>query len=112
MTQSTDVSGEYSQGLRWLCLFATSGVDIPSHIFEGFASTVSSQNSDLKDCNLLLKAILVHTWLRPLGRYDLQQVIALLNRKKESEIVRRLQCNDGMAEVWVEKQILCHGEMH
>lgn len=80
----------YRRALRWLCIFAASGVEIPIAIFGQFAASASTFQVGLEDCLVLIKAALYAAWLRPIGRQDLQVVAAILHAYTASDLVEKI----------------------
>lgn len=91
--------GDLSRGLQWLCLYTTSGVDVPLHIYDQCASMVSEQGGTLVDSILLVKTMLSFAWLRSLGRHDLHKAIALLHSCKMNEVLEKLKAGSALEEV-------------
>lgn len=63
-------------GLRWFCMFARSGVEIPVARFEQMLGLVQRFDSSWEDTKLLIDALFCATWLRSLGRQELQTTIS------------------------------------
>lgn len=81
----------YRRGLRWLCIFASSGVDIPVSAFYQFAASAGRFRADLEDCSILVKAGLYSAWLRSIGRQELQGMVGLLHEHLAATIVASLE---------------------
>ena len=92
---TTSKSG-YQRGLRWISLFALSGVDIPITIWIQFATLASKFRVDLRDCSLLVNAALYSSWLRPTGRLELQTMISMLHAHLSAEIINGLQASENL----------------
>ncbi|KIP09568.1 hypothetical protein PHLGIDRAFT_67270 [Phlebiopsis gigantea 11061_1 CR5-6] len=88
----------YRQGLRWLCIFASSGVDIPVSAFFQFAASVGRYRADLEDCMILVRAGLYSAWLRSIGRQELQAMIGMLQEHLSSDIVTKIWENEAAAD--------------
>ena len=88
----------YRRGLRWLCIFASSGVDIPVSAFFQFAAFVGKFQADLEDCLLLTKAVLYSAWLRSIGRQDLQAVLGMLHDYLSPMIVPKIWQDESYIE--------------
>lgn len=63
-------------GLRWFCIFARSGVEVPPSKFEQIFELVQQFDLSWKDSKLLIDALFYATWLRSLGRQELQTTIS------------------------------------
>ena len=63
-------------GLRWFCIFARSGVEVPVSKFEQIFELVQQFDLSWKDSKLLIDALFYATWLRSLGRQELQTTIS------------------------------------
>lgn len=70
-----------SRGLQWLCLLARSGVEVPITVFTRFSTLVIEHNSSLTDSLLLVKAVMFSTWLKSVGRQELQVVFSQLHTR-------------------------------
>ena len=88
----------YRQGLRWLCIFASSGVDIPVSVFFQFAASASRYDADLADCMILVQAGLYPAWLRSIGRQDLQAMVGMLHEHLSSDIVSKIWAKETVAD--------------
>ena len=63
-------------GLRWFCIFARSGVEVPVTRFEQMLELVQQFGSSWEDSKLLIDALFCATWLRSLGRQELQTTVS------------------------------------
>lgn len=63
-------------GLRWFCIFARSGVEVPVSRFEQMFGLVRQFDSSWEDSKLLIDALFCATWLRSLGRQELQTTVS------------------------------------
>lgn len=88
----------FRRGLEWLSLFACSGVDIPLSTFQELASEAWRFQASLTDCITLVKACLYSSWLRSIGRQDLQATIATLLVYLEPEILSNIRLRENMGE--------------
>jgi hypothetical protein len=74
------VASESEEGLRtslqWLCVFARSGVEVPVSRFEQMLGLVQQFDSSWEDSKLLIDALFCATWLRSLGRQELQTTVS------------------------------------
>ncbi|KAF8654221.1 hypothetical protein AX16_003745 [Volvariella volvacea WC 439] len=68
-----------SRSLRWLRVFAGSGVEIPDSTLLRFANLVVRFNSPLEDASALVRAALSSLWLKSLGRQGLQRFFSILH---------------------------------
>ncbi|KAJ6630829.1 hypothetical protein B0H10DRAFT_1938967 [Mycena sp. CBHHK59/15] len=82
--------GGFSRSLQWLCAFARSGIDVPVSIFERFSSLAIQFEASLPDSMLLVKALLASSWLKPMGRNQLQNVFASLHSRLLTHILECL----------------------
>ncbi|THH33844.1 hypothetical protein EUX98_g253 [Antrodiella citrinella] len=89
----------FAKGLHWLCLFVSSGVEIPISLFREYASLAHRFKSDLETCSLLVKATLWSCWMRSIGRQDLQGVIASVHTLLSSEIRTHLHQMQRLPEI-------------
>ena len=63
-------------GLRWLCIFTRSGVEIPVSRFEQMLGLAQQSDLSWEDSKLLIDALFCATWLRSLGRQELQAIVS------------------------------------
>src|SRR5262245_44739172 len=63
---------ELRSSSQWLCLLATSGVDIPVSTYLHFCSSAKALAVGLTDILSLVEAGMRSTWLKSLGRQQLQ----------------------------------------
>lgn len=63
-------------GLRWFCIFARSGVEIPVSRFEQMLGLVQQSDSSWEDSMLLIDGLFCATWLRSVGRQELQTSVS------------------------------------
>src|SRR6202167_2151005 len=83
---STDKNG-WSRSLRWLCVFARSGVDIPVPTWLAFASLASKFEASLPECDLLVEAALSSTWLKWMGRQGVQTMFSELHSRLAPQVL-------------------------
>lgn len=88
----------FRRGLSWLCLFASSGVDIPLGTFLDFATKATRFQMNLKECTTLITAALYSTWLRSIGRHELQAMVATLLTHLELQIVQNVQSGEAFED--------------
>jgi hypothetical protein len=88
----------FRKGLSWLCLFASSGVDIPFTTFLDFATNIPRFQMELQDCALLIKACLYSCWLRSIGRQEMQAAVAMVLSNMEPQISQNLQSRHALTE--------------
>ncbi|TFY64018.1 hypothetical protein EVJ58_g2900 [Rhodofomes roseus] len=91
------------EGLRetthWLCLCVRSGVDISVQTFIQLAGLASRFNADLADCSLLIKAVLWSTWLRSVGRQELQTVVTRVHAQLAEQVIGALRARDNVSDM-------------
>jgi hypothetical protein len=85
--------------LQWLCLFATSGVDIPVSTFMLFSSSADLFDICLTDSLPLVEAALRATWLKSMGRQQLQAMFSSLHSRLSFEVLHCLQTKSGISDV-------------
>ncbi|KIJ69367.1 hypothetical protein HYDPIDRAFT_36436 [Hydnomerulius pinastri MD-312] len=72
----TDRADGLTSGLMWLRLFARSGVEIDVPTFVQFGNIVRKHDAALAQGAIFVEALLTSTWLRSMGRQDLQPAVA------------------------------------
>ncbi|EGO21469.1 hypothetical protein SERLADRAFT_372111 [Serpula lacrymans var. lacrymans S7.9] len=87
----------FSRSLNWLRLFARSGVDITVPTFVEFASRARVHASSLADCSILVDAAFLSTWLRSMGRQELQSIFSPLHSYLSPPIMQQMK--SGNAEL-------------
>lgn len=87
------------QGLKWLCLFAKSGVEIPLSIYMKFSSLANEFSISVPDSLLLVEAALISSWLKSLGRQQLQTLFSDLHSRLGPDIIGRLRSRKDLSEV-------------
>lgn len=75
------------RGLRWLCILARSGVEIPVATFREFSSLTQRFNSSWQQSSLLVEALFCATWLRSLGRQELQAIVSSLHHRVSVQVL-------------------------
>lgn len=75
------------RGLRWLCILARSGVEIPVSAFKEFSSLTQRFKSSWKQTSVLVEALFCATWLRSSGRQELQAIVSSLHSRLAAQVV-------------------------
>lgn len=78
-------------GLRWFCTFARSGIEIPVARFEQMFGLVRRFDSAWEDSKLLIDALFCATWLRSLGRQELQTTVSNIHRSVYPQVLEDLK---------------------
>lgn len=86
----------FDRGLHWLCLFVSSGVDVPVSAFMQCANLVTHFQASLDQCLLLAKACLWSCFMKPLGRQELQTMIASLHSYLANWIINDLKSRHSL----------------
>lgn len=84
----------FSKSLQWLCLLARSGIDIPRATFMQFSALAKHYDSGLTDSLLFVKAVFHSTWLKSLGRQELQVLFSELHVRLAPRIINWLKCEN------------------
>lgn len=79
--------------LRWSCIFARSGVEVPISRFEEMLGLVQQFDSSLEDSKLLIDALFCATWLRSLGRQELQTIVSKIHVSVYLQILHDIKTN-------------------
>lgn len=77
-------------GLRWFCIFARSGVEIPVSRFQQMLGLVRFELS-WEDSKLLIDALFCATWLRSLGRQELQTIVSNIHVSVYPQVLEDLK---------------------
>lgn len=87
----------WSRSVQWLCVFARSGVDIPVPTFLAFSSLANKFQASLPECVLLVEAAFSSTWLKSMGRQELQTMFSALHSHLAPQI---LDCLRSKMNLW------------
>lgn len=98
---ATATKSGFQRGLNWINLFTSSGVDVPVPIFLQFATLTTKFKPSLADCSVLVDAALAASYLRPIGRLELQPIIGLLHEYLSPVILGSIQASESTREVYV-----------
>ncbi|KAI0093920.1 hypothetical protein BDY19DRAFT_989447 [Irpex rosettiformis] len=86
----------FPRGISWLCLFTSSGVDVPLSTFVDFATKAARFRIDLEGCTTLVKAALYASWLRSIGRHEMQAMVATLLTHLELQMIQNFQSGENI----------------
>ncbi len=89
----------FERGLHWLCLFVSSGVDVPVFAFMQCANLAVQFQVSLDQCSLLAKACLWACYMKSLGRQELQTMIASLHTYLASQIIDNIRSCQSLSSV-------------
>lgn len=84
---ASEGGGSLTAGLRWFCMFARSGVEIPVSRFEQMLGLVQQSDPSWEDSTLLIEALFCATWLRSLGRQELQKTVSNIHVSVHSQVL-------------------------
>lgn len=91
-----------SRSLLYLSMLAKSSANIPTSFFVQFSKLIDFNGSNALDhANTLLKLILLCLWQTPIGRQELQSLIATLHSQLENRILECLTSGKGASVVYV-----------
>lgn len=74
-------------------MFARSGVEIPVSRFEQILELVQQSDLPWEDSKLLIDALFCATWLRSLGRQELQTTVSNIHISVYSQVLEDLKTN-------------------
>jgi hypothetical protein len=94
---STD-KDSWDRSLQWLCVFARSGVDIPVPTYLTFSSLAYKFQASLSECVLLVEAALSSTWLKSMGRQELQTMFSALHSLLTPQLLDCLRSKAYLSE--------------
>lgn len=89
----------FERGLHWLCLFISSGVDVPVFAFMQYASLATQFQASLDQCSILAKATLWACFLKSLGRQELQTMITSLHSYLAPQIIDGLRSRQSLSSM-------------
>lgn len=99
METATSSRKGFRDTVHWLCLCVRSGVDISVPTFMQLASLAVRFNADLTECSLLIRAVMWSTWLRSVGRQELQTMVMKIHAHLAEVTVRALRMREHMSDV-------------
>lgn len=88
-------------GLKWLCVFAYSGVDIPIKTFLQLSALSRDLASSFDEQTMLCEAAFISTWIKSLGRSDLQVMISDLHDRNASWILAHIRSQADLRSMYV-----------
>lgn len=88
-----------SRSLQWLCVFACAGVDVPVATYLQFSSIIVDQKASLPESLLLVKAMIASTWLKSMGRNEIQAGISALHSHLLPRILESLKYGVDLSDV-------------
>lgn len=94
---SADKEG-WIRSLKWLCVFARSGVEIPVATYKTFSTLAAKFAATLSECALLVEAAFSSTWLKSLGRQELQTIFSALHTRLSPQILEYLRSKTHVDE--------------
>jgi hypothetical protein len=97
-TVASEGKKNLNHALRWLCLFARSGVDIPVSIFLDFSSWAVRFNINLDDGLLLVTASFSAICMRSVGRQQLHTLFSSMHCLLAPQVVHCLQTGTRMED--------------
>lgn len=83
---SSDLKG-LRKALNWLCIFAASGVEIPLTTFTHVSNFSRDFDATFEDDVRLCEAILFSTWMKSVGRQDLQKLLVDIHWRNASTVM-------------------------
>jgi hypothetical protein len=86
--------------LRWLRLFARSGVDMNVPIFAQYSELSQKGLMTLKQASVFAEATLLSVWTRSTGRQDLQKLISTMIASLQPAIKSALRSSSDDASWW------------
>lgn len=99
--QFTERPEGLTSGLMWLRLFARSGVDIDIPTIAGYNNLILERDPTLAQGAILMEAILDSTWTKPMGRQELQPIVAKAMAFFQPAVRTSLQSSSNMSPACV-----------
>lgn len=85
-----------NKAIKWLCLFSSSGVDIPIATFLRISALARDLGLTFEDHSVLAEAALLSTWMKSLGKQDLQAMVSELHTRHAAWIRGQLQRKENI----------------
>uniref|UniRef100_A0A0W0F9A2 Uncharacterized protein n=1 Tax=Moniliophthora roreri TaxID=221103 RepID=A0A0W0F9A2_MONRR len=79
------------RGLNWLRIFASSGINIPYATFERMLQLLDQFGASTSHSLVFVNSMLSSVWLKPLGRDQLQRLVATLHVRLHPILIARLK---------------------
>ena len=95
-----------SRSLQWLSAFARSGVEIPVAVFMRFSALVTQYDAGLAESLLLVRSVMSATWLRSMGRTQLQSLFSELHTRLVARITQYLESGIEVKDRYVRSQLV------
>ncbi|KAI6022693.1 hypothetical protein EDC04DRAFT_3067434 [Pisolithus marmoratus] len=99
--QFTRRTDGFTSGLMWLRLFARSGVEIDTSTITKYSNIIFSRSPSLAQGSIFMDAVLITTWLRSVGRQDLQPVVGKMMRFFRPAVETSLQPSNNTSSTCV-----------
>jgi hypothetical protein len=100
MVRRAAKGNELLDSLRWLRLFARSGVDIDVPIFAEYSELSRKGLVALKQASIFVEATLLCVWTRSMGRQDLQKSISTMIASLQPAIESAFRSSSDDASWW------------
>ncbi|KAK0210802.1 hypothetical protein DFS33DRAFT_1251098 [Desarmillaria ectypa] len=88
------VSAENKAGLlrslRWIYVFARSGVDVPIQTYFHFTTLMEKFQTTVTESLSFVKTVMSSTWQRPTSRFEIQDMFAKLHTRLMPEVLQTL----------------------
>ncbi|PBK96908.1 hypothetical protein ARMGADRAFT_1010439 [Armillaria gallica] len=97
------VSAENKAGLlrslRWIFVFARSGVDVPIQTYFHFITLMEKFQTTVTESLLFVKTVMSSTWQRPTSRFEIQDMFAKLHTRLMPEVLQTLSGGTHIQDV-------------
>ncbi|KZT67735.1 hypothetical protein DAEQUDRAFT_712938 [Daedalea quercina L-15889] len=89
----------YQETIHCLCLCVRSGVDISVQTFLQLASLAVEFSADFRMCSLLINAVMWSTWLRSVGRQELQSLVIRIHTHLAEPVLSALATRENTGDI-------------
>ncbi|KAG7452502.1 uncharacterized protein BT62DRAFT_879722 [Guyanagaster necrorhizus] len=87
---STENKAGLLRSLRWIHVFARSGIDVPIQTYFHFITLMEKFQTTVTESLLFVKTIMSSTWQRPTSRFEIQDMFAKLHTRLMPEVLQIL----------------------
>ncbi|KAK0197058.1 hypothetical protein F5146DRAFT_1099379 [Armillaria mellea] len=87
---STENKAGLLRSLRWIYVFARSGVDVPVQTYFHFITLMEKFQTTVTESLLFVKTVMSSTWQRPTSRFEIQDMFAKLHTRLMPEVLQNL----------------------
>ncbi|KAK0459777.1 uncharacterized protein EV420DRAFT_1620288 [Desarmillaria tabescens] len=96
---STENKAGLLRSLRWIYVFARSGVDVPIQTYFHFTTLMEKFQTTVTESLLFVKTVMSSTWQRPTSRFEIQDMFGKLHTRLMPEVLQTLSGGTHIKDV-------------